>query len=253
VETFGYYGRFWLSQQPTNFKAYVLYDLLVLPAPIFLAATVYMSFSRIIVSLEADDLSAVRPKWMSRWFIVGDVVCFIVQLAGVGMGVTTSLDIQKIGAKVVVVGLVFQILVFALFIWAVVNFYRRYNAQVAGTVFLPWRRYLLSLLACSACIVVRNLVRGIEHAQGSRGYVITHEIFVYLFDALLMLCVAVLFLVFQPGRLRRSRDRKTSRDIEGSNMLSSSGEVMQETAEKGHRSRLCSYPRDRDSGADFSS
>ncbi|EGP82818.1 uncharacterized protein MYCGRDRAFT_50563 [Zymoseptoria tritici IPO323] len=202
METFGYYVRFWLSRSPTNFKAYVLYDLLVLPAPIFLAATIYMSLSRIIMALAAQDLSPVRPSRMSKWFIFGDVVCFLVQLAGVGMGVTTSRNIQEIGAKVVVVGLVFQILVFALFISAAVTLYRRYKSQVGpDSGPLEWRRYLISLLTASGCIVIRNIVRVVEYAQGPDGSIASHEVFVYLFNALLMLCAVVLMLALHPGYL----------------------------------------------------
>ncbi|SMR60716.1 unnamed protein product [Zymoseptoria tritici ST99CH_3D1] len=247
VETFGYYVRFWLSRSPTNFKAYVLYDLLVLPAPIFLAATIYMSLSRIIMALAAQDLSPVRPSRMSKWFIFGDVVCFLVQLAGVGMGVTTSRNIQEIGAKVVVVGLVFQILVFALFISAAVTLYRRYKSQVGpDSGPLEWRRYLISLLTASGCIVIRNIVRGVEHAQGPDGSIASHEVFVYLFDALLMLCAVVLMLALHPGYLQRSSQRKSAMDFERNSIITTETSLMRETTLKGHRPRPCSYPRDRD-------
>jgi hypothetical protein len=204
-----------------------------------------MSFSRIITTLNADDLSPVRASRMSGWFIFGDVVCFIVQLAGVGMGVTTSLDIQKIGAKVVVVGLVFQILVFALFIWAVIVFYRRCGSQMGSTT-VRWRRYLLTLLAASACIVLRNLVRGIEHAQGSGGFVASHEVFVYVFDALPILCVVVLMAVFHPGLLRRSRNQHTTAVVEENVGTEASDGLMREKSQKRYRSRPCSYPRERE-------
>ncbi|KJX94489.1 RTA1 domain protein [Zymoseptoria brevis] len=247
METFGYYGRFWLSRSPTNFKAYVLYDLLVLPAPIFLAATIYMSLSRIIIAPAARDLSPVRPSRMSKWFIFGDVVCFLVQLAGVGMGVTPSRHIQELGAKVVVVGLVFQILVFALFISAAVTFYRRYESHVGpDSGPLKWRRYLISLLTASGCIVIRNIVRGVEHAQNSDGSIALHEVFVYLFDALLMLCVVIVMLACHPGYLQRSSQGKSASDVERNSTITTQTSLMRETILKGHRPRPCSYPRERD-------
>ncbi|KAF7188839.1 Protein RTM1 [Pseudocercospora fuligena] len=205
METFGYYGRYWLSQEPENFKAYVLYDLLVLPAPIFLAATMYMSISRIILALDAAELSPVRPKWFSKMFVMGDVICFLVQIAGTGMTVTISEKMQKIGQIVVVVGLVFQILVFVCFIWLVVVFYRRCGRQDgAKDVGLKWRRYVLALLAASGCIVLRNLVIGIQHAQGADGFVASHEVFAYLFEAVPIFAVVCIFAVYQPGRLQKS-------------------------------------------------
>lgn len=201
METFGYYGRFWLAQQPDNFKAYILYDLLVLPAPIFFAATLYMSLGRIIEWLDAAEFSPTRPRRMSRLFVTFDVLCFLVQMAGIGMGVTTSVKIQNIGAKVIVVGLVLQILVFALFLWATAAFLTRCKAQ-QGSDSLHWKRYILTLLAASGCIMLRNIVRGIEHAQGTGGYVASHEAFIYIFDALPMFVVVALFAAFQPGGLK---------------------------------------------------
>lgn len=44
-----------------------------------------------------------------------------------------------------------------------------------------WSLYLVSF-----CIFVRSIVRFIEYAQGFSGYNISHEVFFYLFDALLM-------------------------------------------------------------------
>ncbi|USW58724.1 Putative RTA-like protein [Septoria linicola] len=203
MEAFGYYGRFWLSQSPSNFKAYVLYDLLVLPAPIFLAATMYMSLSRMVVALDAAELSPIRPNWLGKIFVLGDVLCFLVQLSGTGMTITIDAKMQDIGRIVVVVGLVFQILVFICFIWVVAIFYRRCKSQ-AGADGLHWKRFIVALLAASMCIVLRNLVIGIGHAQGGSGHVSSHEVFAYLFEAVPIFAVVALLLVFHPGRLQKS-------------------------------------------------
>lgn len=202
METFGYYGRFWLSQEPDNFKAYILYDLLVLPAPIFLAATIYMSLSRIILALDAEEMSPMRPTRMSKLFVTFDVLCFLVQIAGIGMGVTTSVDIQRIGGKVVIIGLVLQILVFVMFIWVAILFLQRCKAQ-KGSDTIRWKRYIWTLLAASGCIMVRNIVRGVEHAQGTDGTVSSSETYIYVLDALPIFVVVFLFAVFQPGRLQK--------------------------------------------------
>ncbi|GIZ48396.1 hypothetical protein CKM354_001145800 [Cercospora kikuchii] len=228
METCGYYGRFWLSQSPYNFKAYVLYDLLVLPAPIFLAATMYMSISRIVTTLDAAELSPIRPRWLSKIFVLGDVVCFLVQLSGTGMTITIDSKIQDIGQKVVVVGLVFQIVVFVAFIWIVCVFFQRCRQQ-AGADGLKWKRFIIALLAGSVCIVLRNLVVGIKHAQGGAGFVASHEVFAYLFEAVPIFIAVCLLLVYQPGRLQRS--------MKGLKIISPDGEEMQFAERSGLVSR----------------
>lgn len=202
METFSYYGRYWLSNEPQNFKAYVLYLLLNLPAPIFLAATMYMSIRRIIESLEANELSPLRPSLMSKLFVFGDIVCFGVQMAGVGLSVTTSASLQKTGGVVVVIGLVFQILVFLVFVILVWKFFSRCKGQV-GSDAIPWKRYIMALLGASGFIVVRNLVQGIQHASDGESYIATHEAFAYIFDAVPIFFVVGIFAIYQPGRLQR--------------------------------------------------
>ncbi|KAF2166974.1 hypothetical protein M409DRAFT_66474 [Zasmidium cellare ATCC 36951] len=203
METFSYYGRYWLSHVPQNFKAYVLYLLLNLPAPIFLAATMYMLIRRIIESLEANELSPLRPSLMSKLFVAGDIICFAVQMAGIGLSVTTSASLQRTGGVVVVIGLVFQVLVFLVFVILVWKFFSRCKEQV-GSDTIAWKRYIIALLAASGLIVLRNLVQGIQHAAGKESYVATHEAFAYVFDAVPMLGVVGVFAVFHPGRLQRS-------------------------------------------------
>ena len=46
-------------------------------------------------------------------------------------------------------------------------------------------------------------MRLVEYAQGEGGFVLSHEVFIYLFDALLMFLAVVTFLVLHPSRLIR--------------------------------------------------
>jgi hypothetical protein len=53
-------------------------------------------------------------------------------------------------------------------------------------------------------MIVRSIVRAVEYLQGQGGFVISHEVFIYLFDALPMFLVMLLFAVIHPGRLVRN-------------------------------------------------
>lgn len=227
VETFSYYGRYWLSHEPQNFKAYVLYLLLNLPAPIFLAATMYMSIRRIIESLEANELSPLRPSLISKLFVAGDIVCFAVQMAGIGLSVTTSASLQRTGGVVVVIDLVFQILVFLVFVILAWKFFSRCKEQV-GSDTIAWKSYIIALLVASGLIVLRNLVQGIQHAEGKESYVATHEAFAYVFDEVPILGVVCVFAMFHRGRLQRSL-----RKVKGSD-----GVEMQDVAAMSQREGL---------------
>lgn len=73
---------------------------------------------------------------------------------------------------------------------------------------LPWKRHLYNLYIASTLIIVRSVFRIIEYLQGNAGYLLSHEIFLYIFDALLMLAVMVLFLGVHPSQITQSYQKR---------------------------------------------
>lgn len=63
------------------------------------------------------------------------------------------------------------------------------------------------LYIVSALVLVRNLVRIVEFVQGADGAVASHEVFLYVFDAVPMSVVVLLYTVFYPGQLMRAARR----------------------------------------------
>ena len=58
-----------------------------------------------------------------------------------------------------------------------------------------------ALYLASALILVRSILRLEEYAEGTTGFVLGHEYFLYIFDSLLMLCVMVLFNLVHPSEV----------------------------------------------------
>jgi hypothetical protein len=56
--------------------------ILILLAPPLYAASIYMVLGRLVVYLQAERLSMVSVKWMTKIFVTGDVIAFIMQAAG---------------------------------------------------------------------------------------------------------------------------------------------------------------------------
>ena len=57
------------------------------------------------------------------------------------------------------------------------------------------------LLVASALIFIRSVFRVVEYVQGTKGYLLRHEVYTYIFDAALMFGVVVLFNVVHPSRI----------------------------------------------------
>jgi hypothetical protein len=61
---------------------YAIQSLLVLLAPTLYAASIYMILGRTIKFLHAERLSPVPVRWMTKTFVAGDILSFILQGAG---------------------------------------------------------------------------------------------------------------------------------------------------------------------------
>lgn len=64
-----------------------------------------------------------------------------------------------------------------------------------------WKQSLNMLYAVSALIMVRSIFRVAEYVMGSEGYLLQHEWTLYIFDALLMALVTVIFFLRYPDHL----------------------------------------------------
>lgn len=84
VETIGYVGRLLSSLETPDFTKgpYVMQSALILIAPAFFAASIYMTLGRIIFMLDAEKCSLIRLRWLTKIFVAGDVLSFLMQASG---------------------------------------------------------------------------------------------------------------------------------------------------------------------------
>jgi hypothetical protein len=183
--------------------------ILILVAPALFAASIYMILGRIIRAVRAESLSLLPVKRLTTVFVVGDVLAFTLQAGGGGIQSGGTLELFNIGEKIIVVGLCLQIAFFGFFVVTVMLFYQRISSHPTREAFeneIPWQRHLLVLFGVSIAILVRSVVRVVEYLQGNDGYVISHEVFLYVFDAALMAGVMVVLLVYYVGDLKAALD-----------------------------------------------
>lgn len=84
VETIGYIGRLLSSLETPDFTRgpYIMQSTLILIAPAFLAASIYMTLGRVIHMLHAEESSLIKLKWLTKIFVTGDVLSFLMQASG---------------------------------------------------------------------------------------------------------------------------------------------------------------------------
>ncbi|RMJ17630.1 hypothetical protein CDV36_002664 [Fusarium kuroshium] len=212
-QTIGYCGRIWSHYDKLSIGGFVIQAILILVAPALYAASIYMILGRLIRTLRAEHLSLIPVNWVTRIFVTGDVIAFSLQAGGGGIQAGGTLDLYKIGEKIIIAGLFCQICIFGFFIITAMLFHRRITVaptRVAGRGDVPWRRYLWVLYVTSFIILVRSVFRVVEYLQGNSGYLISHEIFLYIFDTILMAIVMLIFLIWYVEQLS-PKDKKSSR------------------------------------------
>lgn len=82
VQIIGYIARAAAHYNKTSTVLYALQQLLILLAPILYAASIYMVLGRIITFLKGEHLSYVPVRLMTKIFVGGDILSFILQGAG---------------------------------------------------------------------------------------------------------------------------------------------------------------------------
>ncbi|KAJ5934302.1 hypothetical protein N7466_003849 [Penicillium verhagenii] len=205
LETIGYVGRLLSSRQSPNFTKgpYVIQSALLLIAPAFLAASIYMTLGRIIAMTDSEKCSVIKLRWLTKIFVTGDVLSFLMQASGAGLMVANSSS-PSTGEHIIIGGLFVQIIFFGFFtITAVV-----WQARVAKTPSTRsleleniWPRHMNALYIASILILIRSVVRVVEYIQGYSGYLMKHEVFIYVFDALLMFCVMMVLQYSHPSEI----------------------------------------------------
>ncbi|KAI1207476.1 RTA1 like protein [Annulohypoxylon truncatum] len=215
-ETVGYVGRALSSPEYPNFtkNPYIIQSVLLLLGPTLCAASIYMVLGRLVRHLEADSYSLIKPKWLTKFFVLGDVISFFAQGGGGGLLTQAkTLDDVRRGENIIVAGLGIQILFFGFFIIVTLVFHRRISGKPtrnALTLTTPWRKLLIVLYVSSSLIMVRSIYRVTEYIMGSDGELQSKEIYLYLLDAVPMFIVVFSYNVFHPSRVV-SRDTKDSR------------------------------------------
>ncbi|KAK2761753.1 hypothetical protein FQN54_001581 [Arachnomyces sp. PD_36] len=205
-QAIGYIGRVLSSNETPNWTLgpYIMQTLLILVAPALFAASVYMVLGRIILLVDGEELSMIRKRWLTKIFVTGDILSFVMQGAGGGIMSGGNLDSMKTGENIVVGGLFIQIAFFSCFITVATIFHSRLRKRPTERSLsrdVPWQKHLIVLYIASSLILIRSIFRVVEYIQGNNGYLLRKEIFLYIFDAVLMWGTMVIFNIVHPSQI----------------------------------------------------
>ncbi|KAL4757190.1 RTA1 like protein-domain-containing protein [Aspergillus foveolatus] len=181
------------SKQSPNWTLgpYLVQTLFLFLAPALLAAPTYMFLGRIILVLQAESHALMKKKWLTKVFVTGGVLSFLLQGAGGGIQSNGSLGSMKTGEHIIIGGLVIQILFFAFFIVTATHFdwkLKKYPIPHARSPDIPWQKHLNVLYMTSCLIMI---------------------LYLYIFDLLLMFLTMVTSNAVHPQEIGQPLRRPT--------------------------------------------
>jgi hypothetical protein len=217
LETAGYIGRFLSHGDPYDLNYFLLQIICLTLGPAFFMGGVYFLLAKFAM-IYGNNISRLKPMWYSYIFISCDLCSIVLQAIGGGMAATALQDDQSTdsGTHVMVAGLAVQVASMSLFIGLCVDFFlrvRKFQKQAdpssRGNVFeekyahiLENRLFMPFLYAigiCTILIYIRCIYRLIELAEGWDGYLILHERYFLVLEALFVFLAAFVMTVMHPG------------------------------------------------------
>lgn len=193
--TIGYVVRFVSIGSPAALGPYIVQSLCIILPPSLYAATIYMIYGRLVLFVNAVEASVIRPALVTKIFVCGDVFAFLMQAGGGGM--MADVNRANTGQKIILLGLFVQLLFLGFFLGVSLVFWRRMSKSPRRHA-VPqygkhtWDQLLKMVVGAAIIIILRCIFRVVEFAQGHGGYLVSHEVYIYIFDAAPMLIVQVM-------------------------------------------------------------
>ncbi|KAI2819797.1 hypothetical protein CBS63078_5900 [Aspergillus niger] len=200
-----------ISVSPLDFGPYVMQSTLLLVAPALFAASIYMELCQIIALVKWGELAIIRVGWMTNIFVAGDMLSFLMQVSGAGIMVNGS---RSMGQQIIVGGLIVQIAFFSFFVVSalvVLACIASRPAEESRYPLIPWRKHMFALYSSRVLIIVRSVCRVVEYIEGSDGFLLQHEVFIYVLDGLLALSVLIVFAAIHPREVEWLLERGSTK------------------------------------------
>ncbi|KAI9678741.1 MAG: hypothetical protein M1817_005798 [Caeruleum heppii] len=207
---------------PTSVEAYSLWFILILVAPLWTNAFVYMVVGRMVYNfLSGMTVYGIRAWRFGYYFVLLDVTAFIIQLIGAGIASSPTAPVDRVmlGLHIYMGGVSqkilkalqgfhddisqyqvgFQQLIIGVFFIIVIRFHKDLRKEhLNERSAMAWRLLYVVYIVLSL-ITLRIIFRLVEYSNGLDSSIPRHEAYMYCLDTLPMLIAIVLFNIIHPG------------------------------------------------------
>ncbi|KAF9197288.1 hypothetical protein BGZ49_002342 [Haplosporangium sp. Z 27] len=233
----GFVIRLTFNMDTVQLGQFIVMNCLVIISPSAFLAFNYMLYGRFITAvdpkfgndtkpgsrLERSRFSFIPPLIVGRTFIISDILTFFVQINAGGIQASagdSNPSLSKVGDNLFLAGvsiqgasyLLFTLLLVVAFLRLIEDRKRNYPNQLEkGWTGLDNQTLTIvgGLFLSSIFIIIRSLYRIIEFTQGYNGYLITHEVFLFVLDAAPLVLAIAPWAFFWPTTLLATISAKT--------------------------------------------
>ncbi|KAF2828895.1 sphingoid long-chain base transporter RSB1 [Ophiobolus disseminans] len=208
AECVGYVGRVMMNDNPWNDMAFNIQIVLLIFAPSFLAAGIYLTLKHVVLQFGAE-WSRLRPGAYTWIFVSCDVSSLAMQSAGGAMAAMADPGekIGDIGTNLMIAGIIWQVVVLVIFGLLVAEYgWRTYQrrTKLTHSALELWNNKKFKIFCGAVCgaylfILVRCAYRIPELLGGWGGELMRIELEFIILEGV-MICLMVLCqTIFHPG------------------------------------------------------
>ncbi|GFG08274.1 hypothetical protein IFM61392_05280 [Aspergillus lentulus] len=207
LEVAGYATRCASVQKPGNVGLYAVSSTIIVIAPVFVCASLYMLLGKLETS---PDNGAKKPasflrrgsgRWLPWVFLALDILAVLTQGSGSGIASSGNWEgsTKDTGIGVLIGGLVLQVVTFATYLVIMVWFHWRATVE-GGQLPHGVRMVMKGVYIAGFFIMLRSIYRVFEFAFGIDSYTFTHEWPLYVLEAVPMFVALLVLGWFHPAR-----------------------------------------------------
>lgn len=234
----GYVGRAFGTALQTEFDPFLVQIICLTIAPAFIMAGIYYVLAQMVVAHDRIKCTRIPAMWYLYIFITCDVISLVIQAAGGGTAAVAVQQYENsdTGTYIMLAGICFQVVSMSLFLYFLFDFFVRaffldpaipktwsnfaamlfatkrgveMRKEMSRNYYDPAFAHLrnksrlfyhlpIFILVGTLFVFARCIYRVVELAQGWTGYLITHEIYLFCLDGMLVWFTIVLFVMFYP-------------------------------------------------------
>ncbi|MCJ1301210.1 hypothetical protein MMC08_004009 [Hypocenomyce scalaris] len=209
-QTVAYIFRVLSITYPASFGDYAAWFVLILVAPLWTNAFVYMVLGRMVWNFTSKAKILGVTAWrFGLYFVLLDITAFVIQVYGAATATTgTNEPENKVlqGLHIYMIGVGVQQTFALLFLFFVINFHRTLFKERLTNETSRALPMLYAIYAVLTLITTRIIFRLCEYSKGLTSTIPNHEAYQYCLDSLPMLAALFLLNIIHPGRIMPGKD-----------------------------------------------